>query len=172
MHVEILNAEQAATSVPRLAEILIDAVASGAGVSFLHPLSQDDAEQFWRDQLPGVVAGKTFILICKDSLRQIMGVVMLHKAWAPNQPHRGDVAKLLVHRDFRRLGVGSALMLEMEKLAQKIGLRMINFDAVAGGAPDRLYRTLGYHVVGTIPGYAFSGQDNKLDDVVFFYKTF
>ena len=64
---------------------------------------------------------------------------MLHKAWAPNQKHRGDVAKLLVHRDFRRQGAGSALMLSVEELAKKLGLKMINFDAVAGVASDQLY---------------------------------
>jgi GNAT superfamily N-acetyltransferase len=172
MHVSVLDAAEVESAIPRLSEILIDAVASGAGVSFLHPLAPEKAEQFWRDQMPGVKSGKTFILTCKDRFGKDMGVVMLHKAWAPNQPHRGDVAKLLVHRDFRNQGVGSALMHRMELLAQEKGLKMINFDAVAGGAPDRLYRTLGYRVAGMVPGYAYSSKGDKLEDVVFFYKTF
>jgi len=172
MHVEVMSVDDAAKAVPRLATILVDAVASGAGVSFLHPLLQTDAEQFWLNQLPNVKTGKTFILVCRDSLRQIMGLVLLDRAWAPNQTHRAEVAKLLVHSDFRRQGVGSALMQHMEKLAQKIGLKMINFDAVAGSPSDQLYRMMGYHIVGTVPGYAYSGTGEKLDDVVFFYKTF
>ena len=172
MHVEILSADDVEKAVPRLADILIDAVASGAGVSFLHPLAREDAEKFWQSQIPGVRAKTTFILVSKNNRSEISGTVMLHKAWAPNQKHRGDVAKLLVHRDFRRQGAGSALMLSMEDLAIKLGLQMINFDAVAGGASDQLYRTLGYQVVGTVPGYAYSNMGDTLDDVIFFYKKF
>lgn len=172
MHVHVLAAEDATKAIPRLAEILIDAVAAGAGVSFLHPLSQQAAEEFWRDQIAGIQMGKNFVLVCKDSLRQIMGVVMLNKPWAPNQLHRGEVSKLLVHRDFRRQGVGSALMLRLEQLAQQMGLKLVTFDAVAGGGAEKLYLTLGYHAAGTIPGYAYSNTGDKLDDVVLFYKQF
>jgi acetyltransferase len=171
MHVRVLSAEKFALAIPRLAEILIDAVAAGAGVSFLHPLSEEDATAFWQGQLADVAAQKTFIFVCEeDKFKNIAGCVMLQKAWAPNQPHRAEVAKLLVHRDSRRQGVASALMLEIERKASDLGITLITFDAVAGGGAETFYRTMGYTPVGTIPGYAYSA-DGKLDDTMFFYKA-
>ena len=171
MHVRLLTAEKAKPVIPRLADILIDAVAKGAGVSFMHPLSKDDAEAYWQNQLPDVIAGKTFIFVCEDEkFGHIAGTVMLQKAWAPNQPHRADVAKLLVHSNSQRQGVDSALMLAVEKKATEIGLKLITFDAVAGGGAEKFYRTMGYTPVGVIPDYAYSGN-GKLDATMFFYKV-
>ncbi len=171
MLVRSLGAEEAKIALPRLAEILIDAVASGAGVSFMHPLSKDDAETYWQNQLADVDAGKTFIFVCeKEKFTKIAGTVMLQRAWAPNQPHRADVAKLLVHRDSRRQGVASALVLAVERKAIELGLKLITFDTVAGGGAEKFYRTMGYTPVGTIPNYAYSG-DGKLDPTMFFYKA-
>jgi acetyltransferase len=170
MHVKLLKPEQTESAIPRLSEILIDAVAQGAGVSFMHPLSLADAEKYWRDQMTGVAAGQTFIFTCVDRLGQISGTVMLQKSWAPNQPHRADVAKLLVHSDFRRQGVASALMLALEEHAVAIGLKLITFDAVAGGGAESFYRTMHYTPVGVIPNYAYSAK-GALDDTMFFYKA-
>ena len=170
MHVKLLTLAEVEFAVERLSEILIDAVAHGAGVSFMHPLSNEDAKDYWRSQLSAVAAGQTFIFACADRSNTITGTVMLQKSWAPNQPHRADVAKLLVHSDFRRQGVASALMLALEEHATAMGLKLITFDAVAGGGAEGFYRTMGYVPVGVIPGYAYSG-DGKLDDTMFFYKT-
>ena len=170
MHVKLLNHAEAEFSIERLSEILIDAVAQGAGVSFMHPLSNQDAKDYWRSQLSAVAAGKTFIFVCTDRTGTMTGTVMLQKSWAPNQPHRADVAKLLVHSDYRRQGVASALVLALEKHASAIGLTLLTFDAVAGGGAEGFYRTMGYVPVGVIPGYAYSGN-GKLDDTMFFYKT-
>jgi GNAT superfamily N-acetyltransferase len=171
MHVRILSAEEVPNAIPRLAEILIDAVAAGAGVSFMHPLSQSDAEHYWRSQIVDVASGKGFIFVCEDGKAgEIAGTVMLQRPWAPNQPHRADVAKLLVHRQHRRKGVASALMLAVEEKAKALGLKLITFDAVAGGGAETFYRTMGYTPAGVIPDYAYSG-DGKLDATMFFYKT-
>jgi GNAT superfamily N-acetyltransferase len=171
MHVRLLSAEKVELAIPGLADILIDAVAMGAGVSFMHPLSKADAVAYWQKQLPDVLAEKTFIFVCEDAkFASIAGTVMLQKAWAPNQPHRADVAKLLVHSNSQRQGVASALMLAVEKKATEIGLKLITFDAVAGGGAEKFYRTMGYQPVGIIPDYAYSG-DGKLDATMFFYKA-
>lgn len=170
MHVRILTAASFGAAIARLSDILIDAVAGGAGVSFMHPLSHADAEKYWQAQRADVEAGKTFIFVCDESrLSPIAGTVMLQRAWAPNQPHRADVVKLLVHRDERRKGVASTLMLELERKAKSLGLKLITFDVVAGGGAEKFYRTLGYTPVGVIPDYAYSG-DGKLDATMFFYK--
>jgi GNAT superfamily N-acetyltransferase len=171
MHVRVLSVEKARAAIPRLAEILIDAVAAGAGVSFLHPLSKVDAEAYWQNQIADVEAGKTFILVCEEEKASTFaGTVMLQKAWAQNQPHRADVVKLLVHSNAQRKGVASALMLAAERKAVELGLKLITFDAVAGGGAEKFYRTMGYTPVGVIPGYAYSGN-GKLDDTMFFYKA-
>ena len=154
--------------IPRFAEILMDAVDSGAGVSFMKPLAREEAEGFWHGQLQGIAAGKTFPIIAEQD-GKIAGLVLLLKAWAPNQPHRCDVAKLLVHRDFRRQGHATALMQALEAKARASGLTMINFDAVAGSVAEDFYKALGFICVGHYPDYAYSG-DGKLDGTALFYK--
>ncbi len=155
--------------IPRLAEILIDAVAGGAGVSFMHPLSQTDAEAFWRGQLDGVKAGKTFPVIAEHE-GETVGIVLLMKAWAPNQPHRADIAKMLVHGKHRRHGFATHLIGALEDKARDLGLTLLTFDAVAGSGAAKFYERLGFTNVGEIPGYAYSGI-GKLDSTCFFYKA-
>jgi GNAT superfamily N-acetyltransferase len=154
--------------IPRLAEILIDAVAGGAGVSFMHPLSQKDAEAFWRGQLDGIKAGQTFPVIAEHE-GETVGIVLLMKAWAPNQPHRADIAKMLVHSKHRRHGFATLLIRALEDKARDLGLKLVTFDAVAGSGAAIFYERLGFINVGEIPGYAYSGA-GKLDGTCFFYK--
>ena len=154
--------------IPRLAEILIDAVAGGAGVSFMHPLSQTDAEDFWRGQLDGIKAGLTFPVIAEHE-GETVGIVLLMKAWAPNQLHRADIAKILVHSKHRRHGFATHLIRALEEKARALGLTLLTFDAVAGSGAAKFYERLGFTNVGEIPGYAYSGT-GKLDGTAFFYK--
>jgi GNAT superfamily N-acetyltransferase len=163
-----LAPEKLPGAVERLSEILIDTVASGAGVSFMHPLSRSDARAYWTGLIPGMAAGELVVVIAEDD-ETIVGTVQLHRAWPPNQPHRGDIAKLLVHRDFRRRGIGAALMKAADAEARDLGITLLTFDAVAHGDVERFYRNLGYNFVGVIPGYAYSGQ-GQLDDTAIFYK--
>ena len=162
------EAEAFEQRIPRLAEILIDAVAGGAGVSFLHPLSQQDAENFWRGQLDGIKAGMTFPVIAEHQ-GETVGIVLLIKAWAPNQPHRADIAKMLVHSQHRRHGFATHLIRALEDKARALGLTLLTFDAVAGSGAAKFYERLGFIKVGVIPGYAYSGT-NTLDGTAFFYK--
>lgn len=154
--------------IPRLAEILIDAVAGGAGVSFMHPLSQTDAEDFWRGQLDGIKAGLTFPVIAEHE-GETVGIVLLMKAWAPNQLHRADIAKMLVHSKHRHHGFATHLIRALEDKARALGLTLLTFDAVAGSGAAKFYERLGFINVGEIPGYAYSGS-GKLDGTAFFYK--
>ncbi len=166
--VRILTAAEFEKQITRLAEILIDAVDSGAGVSFMKPLARDVAEDFWRGQISGIAAQKTFPIVAELD-GTIAGLVLLMRAWAPNQPHRCDVAKLLVHRDFRRRGVATALMQALEDKAKTLKQSLITFDAVANSPASRFYQKLGFICVGTYPNFAYSG-DGKLDDTALFYK--
>jgi GNAT superfamily N-acetyltransferase len=151
----------------RLAAILSDAVESGAGVSFMWPLSETDATGYWLSLKPALDKG-LMVLFIAEVEGTIAGTVQLHKAWPPNQPHRGEVAKLLVHRDYRRMKLGSKLMAAVEEKARELGLTLITFDAVAHGPVEAFYRGLGFICAGYIPGYAFSRRSVPDDTAIFF----
>ena len=167
MIVRELTKEEYESRIPRLAEILIDAVDSGAGVTFLWPLAKDVAEGFWSKTAESLKDGGTTQFVAEEG-GVIAGTVLLQKVWAPNQPHRCEVAKLLVHRDYRRKGIGTLLMQALEKKSRELGFTLMTFDTVAHGAPEKFYRELGFTFAGNIPDYAY-GKDG-LHDTALFYK--
>ncbi len=150
-----------------LAQLLVDAVESGAAVSFLAPLPPERAEDWWRKTI--AAAGPRAILLVARDAEGIVGSVQLHPAWAPNQPHRAEVAKLLVHRRGRRAGLGTRLMQTIEDAARHAGFRLLTLDAKRGAEAERLYRRLGWAHAGTIPQYALD-PDGAPHDAVIFYK--
>jgi GNAT superfamily N-acetyltransferase len=150
-----------------LARLLVDAVESGAAVSFLAPLTLERAEDWWRQTIAAARPGAIF-LVARDT-DGIVGTVQLHPAWAPNQPHRADIVKLLVHRRARRTGLGAQLMHAIEDAARGAGHRLLTLDAKRGEAAERLYRRLGWIHAGTIPRYALD-PDGTPHDAVIFYK--
>ena len=150
-----------------LARLLIDAVESGAAVTFLAPLSLERAEEWWRTTISGAHPGAIF-LVAPDT-EGIVGTVQLHPARAPNQPHRADIAKLIVHRRARRTGLGSRLMQEIEDEARRGGITLLTLDTKRGDAAESLYRQMGWTAVGTIPAYALN-SDGTSHDAVIFYK--
>ena len=118
---------------------------SGAGVTFMHPLAQDVAEAYWKKQKADVASGQTTLFVA-DENGVIAGTVMLQKVWPPNQPHRCEVAKLLVHRDFRRRGLATLLMQALEAKARGLGLTLITFDTVAEKPGRNLLPAVGLHL--------------------------
>ncbi len=151
-----------------LAALLVDAVESGAAVSFVAPLSIEAAGEWWRGILSGSHPRAVF-LAARDKGR-IVGSVQLHPAWAPNQPHRAEVVKLLVHRRCRKGGLGTRLMQAIEDAARDAGFTLLTLDAKRGAEAERMYRRLGWSVVGTIPRYAVDPDGLTPHDAVFFYK--
>ena len=149
-----------------LADVLVDAVESGAAVSFL-ALTRQQAEDWWRRQFTSPASGAIF-LAARDA-EGIVGTVQLHPAWAPNQPYRADVMKLIVHRRGRRKGIGRQLMQALEREAGAAGFRLLVLDSKRGDAGEQLYRALDWTVVGTIPRYALD-PDGTPHDTVVFYK--
>ena len=150
-----------------LALLLLDAVDSGASVSFMAGLTQEEAEGWWRETLRNARPRSVF-LVARDA-EGIVGSVLLHPAWPPNQPHRADIAKLLVHRRARRKGVARALMDAIEAAARDAGFTLLTLDTVRGDAAERLYTEAGWSRVGVIPDYALH-PDGTLCDTVVFYK--
>jgi GNAT superfamily N-acetyltransferase len=155
--------------VKDLADLLLDAVGSGAAVSFVGTLGPQDAQAWWRKTIAGAAESGAIILIARDA-DGIVGSVQMHPAWAPNQPHRGDICKLLVHRRARRTGLGTQLMHAIEAAAAKAGRRLLTLDAKRGGPAEQLYRRLGWTFVGVIPRFAVDTDGKTLHDTVIFYK--
>lgn len=154
--------------VRALAALLVDAVDSGAAVSFVAPLPLERAEAWWRGTLASAGDGAIF-LAARDE-HGIAGSVQVHPAWAPNQPHRAEIAKLLVHRRRRGAGLGAALMAAAEDAARAAGFTLLTLDAKRGGAAERLYRRLGWTFVGVIPNYAVDTDGRTPHDTVIFFK--
>lgn len=150
-----------------LAQLLVDAVHSGAAVSFLAPLTMERAEAWWRATI--AASHSAILLVARDGA-EIVGTVQLHPAWAPNQPHRAEIAKLLVHRHLRRMGLGTRLMRAVEDAARGAGFTLLTLDAKRGEAAEHVYRRLGWTDAGTIPRYAFDPDGTTPHDVVIFYK--
>lgn len=140
-------------SIAALADVLVDCVDGDASVSFMHPLSHEHAREFFRRVGAGVAAGERALLIAEDDAG-CCGTVQLVLAQPDNQPHRADLAKMLVHRRARRRGVGAALMRAAESAARDEGKTLLVLDAVTGGDAARMYERLGWQRVGDIPNYA------------------
>ena len=154
--------------VRSLAKLLADAVDSGAAVSFLSPLTLEHAETWWRKTLSTSHPAAVF-LVARDA-EGIAGTVQLHPAWAPNQPHRAEVAKLLVHRRARRTGLGTRLMETIESAGRQGGFKLLTLDAKRGEAAEQLYRKLNWIPAGTIPRFAVDPDGVTPHDAVIFYK--
>jgi len=153
--------------IDELAAVLIDCVEGGASVSFMHPLTRDRAVAFWRRVAKGVTAGERALLVAEDA-HGVCGTVQLGLDQPENQPHRADLAKMLVHRRARRQGLGAALMHAAEATARECGKTLLVLDAVTGGDAERLYQRLGWERVGVIPGYALMPRGEPCDTTVFY----
>ena len=149
-----IGANEAGACVDALADVLVDCVEGGASVSFMWPLSRDKAQAFWRNVAEGVARGERALLIAEDDTGAILGTVQLILAQPENQPHRADVAKMLVHRRARRKGVAQRLMAAVEDVALTEGKTVLVLDTVTGGDAERLYARAGWQRVGTVPNYA------------------
>lgn len=162
-----LGADETRAAASALGEVLLDCVQGGASVSFMAGMTRQEAEAFWL----GVAAADDgrAVLVAEDA-HGLLGVVEVIPASAPNQPHRADIAKMLVHRRARRRGVGEALMRAAEDTARRMGKTLLTLDTVTGGVAERLYARLGWMAVGSIPDYALM-PDGELCATTVFYKV-
>ncbi len=152
-----------------LSDVLIDCVEGGASVSFMLPMPRDKAEEFWRAMFLSSARGERVVLAAEDEAGIIVGTVQLILAQPENQPHRADLAKMLVHRRVRRRGVGAALLASAERSALELGKTLLVLDTASGDA-ERLYARMGWQRCGVIPGYALLPRGG-LCDTTFFYRT-
>ena len=164
-----LGINEAAACVEALAELLIDCVEGGASVSFMRPLSREKALAFWRGVAEGVARGERILLVADDDAGRIVGTVQLIPSQTDNQPHRADVAKMLVHRKARRKGVAQRLMAALDEAARSEGKSVLVLDTVTGGDAERLYERAGWQRVGEVPRYALM-PDGAFCGTTFFFK--
>ena len=151
-----------------LADVLVDCVEGGASVSFMLPITRERALAFWRKVADGVARRERVLLVAEDA-RGIVGTVQLILELPENQPHRADVAKMLVHRRARRQGAGAALMRAAEREALAEGKTLLVLDT-ADETAARLYARLGWQAVGSIPRYALLPAGGECA-TTYFYRS-
>lgn len=164
-----LNAEQAIARIESLADLLIDCVEGGASVSFMSPIARETAVSFWRGVAEGIARDDRVLLVAEDREKQVVGTVQLVTAQPENQPHRADVAKMLVHRRVRRRGIAQRLMKAVEAAALEQRKRVLVLDTVTGGDAERLYERAGWIRVGSVPDFALM-PTGALCATTFYYK--
>jgi ribosomal protein S18 acetylase RimI-like enzyme len=155
-------------AIPKLASLLQDAVASGASIGFLLPLSQDEAIDYWQE-VAKAIEGPNRILLVAQTDQEIAGTAQLDLASRANGSHRAEVVKLMVHTSFRNQGVAQMLMNAIEQEAKKVGRTTLVLDTREGDPSEKLYAKLGYQHGGAIPEYARS-TNGELHTTVFMYK--
>jgi GNAT superfamily N-acetyltransferase len=174
MSTDVSISQFAATEVEarldELAALLHACVEDGASINFIHPYSLDDARRFWAGKvLPRVGVGGLTVLAAEQDGR-IVGSVQLDCDTPPNQAHRADVKKLLVHPAFQRRGIGRRLMAEIEAAARRLGRSLLTLDTRSGDKGEPLYLSVGFIAAGTIPAYSRDARIDRLDAATFMYK--
>jgi GNAT superfamily N-acetyltransferase len=163
-----LDAPVSDAALDQLSAVRVDCVAGGASVSFMAPFLHEDGLAFFRKVAASVASGET-VLIAAQLNGRIVGSVQLGIDTPPNQPHRADVKKMLVHRAARNRGIGAMLMAAVEEEARNRGRWLLVLDTVPGMSGYRLYRRAGWTESGVIPNYALM-PDGKLCDTAVFWK--
>jgi ribosomal protein S18 acetylase RimI-like enzyme len=152
-----------------LSEILIEAVAHGGSVSFMHPLSPEAAEAFWDGALAAAARHERIVLGAWDG-EVLAATVTLLLDCPPNQPHRAEIAKLMTRVSHRGRGLAAALMRTAEALAIKRERTLLVLDtATEGGAPG-LYEGLGFKLAGEIPDYALKPHGGLTGTLIYWKR--
>lgn len=167
--VRTLSADEARARIAELSATLIDCVEGGASVSFMAPLTRDRADAFWRQVAEDVASGERALIVAEDERGEIVGTVQVVYVWQENQPHRGEIAKMLVRRSARRQGIAERMLGAAEDVARAAGKTLLILDTVTGSDAERLYARLGWTRVGVVPNYALM-PDGQPCATTFFYR--
>lgn len=164
-----LSPQAILSRLDELNDVLIGCVEDGASVSFMSSLNHEKASRFWQQMAHDVASDSRILLVCEDEQQQISGTVQLITGQPENQPHRADVAKLLVHPRARRQGIARLLMDHLEQVARDEGKWLLVLDTATGSGAETFYRQAGWQCCGTIPDYALM-PDGALCGTTVFYK--
>jgi GNAT superfamily N-acetyltransferase len=166
IQVRLLGADELAEHLDGLADVLEDCVAGGASVSYMWPFSQEQARAAFEEFAADAADGRRLILAAFDGDR-LVGTVQVNLALPPNQPHRGEIAKLLVHRSARGRGIAQRLMEQAEVEARAEGKTLLVLDTVTGSTAERLYDRLGWTKLGVVPNFALYPDGRPCDATIF-----
>ncbi len=155
-------------AIPALADLVLDSVAGGHSVNFMAGVTAAEAAAWWEERSDSIAAGQTTVFVAIQGGR-VVGSTLLIRAPQANAPHRAEIAKVLVHREARRRGLGRALMRAAEARARADGRWLLFLDTVTGSPADELYRSLGWQEAGPIPNYALD-PDGRLLSATYFWK--
>ena len=167
--VEELNERTFVSAIPDLATLLVDAVEDGASVGFVMPFTHLDATAWWRELAGEIAAGHIVVVLLRGEGGRAAGTAQLRLAQYPNQRHRADVAKVLVHSSMRRKGFGRALMSALEDVARRQGRTLLVLDTISGCDAAVMYERLGWTRAGEIPRYA-AMPDGTLAPTTYYFK--
>ena len=166
IEIKVLNASPDIRAM--LSEILVETVANGGSVSFMHPLASEVADAFWENSLAAAARGERIVLGAFDD-EKLIGTVTLLLDCPPNQPHRAEIAKLMTRISHRGRGVAKALMAAAESMAVERARALLVLDTAAEGGASGLYERLGFQLAGVIPDYAFKAHGG-LDGTMIYWK--
>ncbi|KVE35330.1 GNAT family N-acetyltransferase [Burkholderia sp. TSV86] len=164
-----IGPNEAAAYVDALADVLLDCVDGGASVGFMAPLAPERAYAFWRDVAARVARGERVLFVAEQADGRVVGTVQMIVGLPENQPHRADVAKMLVRRDVRRQGVARRLLAALDDAARELGKTLLVLDTATGSDAERLYQSAGWQHVGVVPNYALM-PDGAPCSTTFHYK--
>ena len=167
VRIDPLAASPAITAA--LCEILIEAVASGGSVSFMHPLSPESASGFWDASLAAASRGERIVLGAFDG-DDLVGTVTLLLNLPPNQPHRAEIAKMMTRTGHRHRGVATALLYAAERLAIAHGRTLLVLDTAVDDGASRLYEKAGFELAGIIPDYALKPHGGLTGTMVYWKR--
>ena len=170
MTIHSLSPDDLAAHLDGFCRILIDTVADGAAVGFLHPVQPAQAKRFWCDEVGPELAANRRALFGAFDGSAVVGTVQLITALPPNQPHRAEIAKLMVHPDARRKGLGRALIAQAIACAREAGKTLITLDTRTGDAAQPLYASVGFQKAGVIPDFGVDPDGQRLHATTYMYK--
>lgn len=163
------SAADVEANIHALGALMHACVLDGASIGYVLPYSQDDGETFWREKVaPALGNGRIMLVAMVED--EIAGSVQLDYDTPPNQPHRAEVRKLMVHPDFRRRGIAKLLMAEIESAARNVGRSLLTLDTRTGDSAEPLYASLGYLTAGVLPGWCRDTLTERFDSTTFMYK--
>lgn len=165
-----LAAADVEARLDELASLLQACVDDGASINFIQPYSHDDARRFWTGKVLPRVGDHALTVLVAEIDGRVVGSVQLDCDTPPNQVHRADIKKLLVHPDFQRRGIGRQLMGEIEAVARGFGRSLLTLDTRSGDKGEPLYLSVGFIAAGTIPAYSRDARSERLDAATFMYK--